>query len=90
MLRISVPIYAAGCGEDDDEYEVFAKMCRNYGNSHLLKDYHGCPVRGIDDKNSLLDCPFSGRMHLNCSEINALDWRSIVCGLSESGSLDRS
>ena len=86
MLRIVVPIYAPHCEEDDDECELLARMCRNYGNSHLLKDYHGCPVRGIDDKDSLLDCPFSGQMYLNCTEINALDWQEILCRESVEGS----
>ena len=79
MLKIVVPIHVPHCGEDDDEYELLAKMCRNYGSSHLLEDWHGCPVRGIDDKNSLLYCPFSGRMYMNCTEVTAMDWHGIVC-----------
>lgn len=86
MLTIAVPIYVSGCGEDDDECEALAKMCRNYGSSHLLEDYHGCPVRGIDDKNSLLCCPFSGRMYMNCTEVTALDWHGILCLQKADGS----
>lgn len=86
MLKIVVPIHASGCKEDDDEHEILAKMCRNYGNSHLLEDFHACPVRGIDEKNSLLYCPFSGRMYMNCTEVTAMDWHGIVCLKKADGS----
>ena len=77
MLKIVVPIYVS-CEEDDDELEALAQKCRNYGNDHLLKDFHACPIRGIDDKNSILDCPFNDEKYQYCTEIEASDWQTVL------------
>lgn len=77
ILNVVVPVYARG-DDKEEALEHLAELCRNNGNRDMLEGWHECPVKGINDKNSLLDCPFKEEKFQYCTEIEAKDWEAVL------------
>ena len=79
MLKIVVPIYGKfDADEIGDDLEYLAALCQNNGNRDNLQGWHECPIKGLNDKNSRLECPFENEKYQYCTEITPEDWRSVL------------
>lgn len=79
MLKAVIPIYGRFDSDVlEDDLEYLANLCHNNGNRDDLQGWHECPIKGLNDKNSRLECPFEGEKFQFCTEITEDDWRSVL------------
>ena len=79
VLKIVVPIYGKFDADIlDEDLEYLAELCRNNGNRDYMEGWHECPIKGLNDKNSRLECPFENEKYQYCTEIAADDWKSVL------------